>query len=616
MRAADFIFSTLADWGVEHVFFVSGGGAMHLNDALGREKRIQYVCTLHEQGAAIAAEGYARIAGKPGVINVTTGPGGTNALTGVAGAWLDSIPMIVISGQIKNATCVRSFPELKLRALGDQELNIVDVVKPITKYAAMVQRPEDVRYHLERAWHLARSGRPGPVWLDVPLDVQAAPVEPENLRGYEPSEDADLTRSDTEEINPETCEILLKKLFAAKRPVILAGGGVTLAGMRTEFRELAEKLQIPVLTAISGVDLLPSDHPYFFGRPGILGERPANFILQNSDFLLVLGTRMSIRIIGYAFEKVARAAFKVMVDADDAELEKPTFRPDLKVHCNLNRFLPKLLSDVRLNEFNFPSADSDPVSGVNWLSYCRRVRRNYPVVTSEHRSRTDYVSSYFFPELLGKLLKGNEVVVTGNGTAYTSTFQSIGLKPGVRMFSNMACASMGYDLPAAIGAAFAAGSGRDVICVTGDGSIQMNVQEMQTVMNYQLPIKLFVYQNAGYLSIKLTQRAFFQGHFVGSEAQSGVVLPDMMKLAAAYGWPTYQIRTNQEAEVILPEVLAQKGPVFCEVLTDPFEVLGPKAASKALPDGRMVSQPLENLAPFLPREEFLANMLIPPCDEF
>lgn len=603
MRAADYIFRTLADWNVRHIFFVSGGGAMHLNDALGREKRIQYVCALHEQGAAIAAEGYARIAGTPGVINVTTGPGGTNALTGVAGAWLDSIPMVVISGQIKNATCVRSFPELKLRALGDQELNIVDVVKPITKYAAMIQRPEDVRYHLERAWYLAQSGRPGPVWLDVPLDVQAAPIsDPASLRAYDPAEDAEENRADTQETPAETWDLLLERLQNAQRPVILAGGGLTLAGMRAEFLELAEKLQIPVLTAISGVDLIPSDHPLFFGRPGILGERGANFVLQNSDFLLVLGARMSIRIIGYAFGTVAREAFKVMVDADDAELNKPTFQPDLKIHANLKRFVPAFLEKVT------------PKAVPEWLNYCQRVRAKYPVVTQAHRERIDYVSSYAFPELLGKLLKGNEIVVTGNGTAYTSTFQSIGLKPGVRMFSNMACASMGYDLPAAIGASFAAGPDRDVICITGDGSIQMNLQEMQTVLNYGLPIKLFVYENGGYLSIKLTQRAFFQGNFVGSTPESGVRLPDMKRLAGAFGWKTFELATNQDAQRLLPEILETPGPVFCEVHTDPFEVLGPKAASKALPEGSMVSQPLENLAPFLPREEFLENMLINPLD--
>ena len=599
MRVADYIFQTLADWGVKNVFFVSGGGAMFLDDALGKEKRIQYVCCMHEQGAAIAAEGYARISNQPGVACVTTGPGGTNALTGVAGAWLDSIPMLVVSGQIKNATCIKSYPHLNLRQLGDQELNIVDVVKPITKYAAMVSRKEDVRYCLERAWHLAKAGRPGPVWLDVPLDVQSAEIDPNQLRSYNPAEDdVDLSPSEKD------MQTALARLADAKRPVIVAGIGVTLSDSRKEFLQMAEKLGVPVLTTISGIDLIPSDHPLFFGRPGILGERPANFILQNSDYVLVLGTRMCLRIIGYAFESVARAAYKVMVDVDDAELNKPTFQPDLKIHADAGRFIRRVLaSNASIGDLS------------DWLAYCNNVKRKYPVVTDEHRNRTDYVSSYAFPELVGQNLAAGDIVVTGNGTAYTSTFQAIPLKPGVRMFSNQACASMGYDLPAAMGAAFA-GSDRRVVLFTGDGSIQMNVQEMQTILNYRLPIKVFMYNNDGYLSIKNTQRAFFEGRFVGSNPESGVVLPDMKKIAAAYGWKVYQIKNNQEAAALVPEILAQPGAVFCEVMTDPYEALGPKSASKQMPDGSIVSQPLENLAPFLPEEEFRENMLIPPVQNF
>ncbi len=642
MRVADYIFKTLADHGAKHIFLVTGGGAMHLNDAVGREKRLQYVCNLHEQGCAIAAEGYARVSNTPGIINVTTGPGGTNALTGVMGAWVDSIPMIVISGQVKTSTTISACPELGLRSLGDQEINIVDLARPITKYAVMIQRAEDIRKVLEKAMYEATHGRPGPVWIDVPLDIQAAEISPDSLIGFTPPE------RDVPPVDSAQLREVIERLRQAKRPVMIVGNGIRLAGVQTEFSRLVETLGIPVLTAISGIDLIASDSPYFFGRPGILGERAANFVMQNSDLLLVMGTRMGIRTIGYAYETVAREAYRIMVDVDAGELSKPTFRVDCKVHANLGEWIPRLLAlqpNVRV-----PS---------DWLDYCRRVKRQYPVVLPKHRERTDYVSSYFFPELLGQHLPDNAIVVTGNGTAYTSTFQAIPLRSDVRMFSNVACASMGYDLPAAIGAAFAGGSGntndagrgdigkcsnankcgdfsdgknsgesdgsgesmnthregRPVVLVTGDGSLQMNLQELQTILNYALPIKIFVYNNDGYLSIKLTQRSFFGGHFVGSTPTSGVRLPDLSKLATAYGFPYFRLENNAQAAKDLPKILSIRGPVICEVMTDPMEELGPKAASKRLPDGRMVSKPLEDLFPFLEREEFLRNMKIAPVTE-
>ena len=599
MTTAEYIFKYLADKGVRHVFLVTGGGAMFLNEALRKEKRLKYVCNLHEQACAIAAEGYARVTGTPGVVSVTTGPGGTNAITGVAGAWLDSIPMLIISGQVKCENCMTFYPELTLRQLGDQELNIIDVVRPITKYAAVIRKPEDIRFELEKAWYLCQNGRPGPVWLDVPLDIQSSVIDAPQLRGYVPEKSV-LPPAVTD---MQIAEIV-EKIKNAKRPVIVAGNGVRCGKAVSLLREFAEKHNVPFLTSISGIDLIESEHPLFFGRPGILGERSANFIMQNSDFLLVLGTRMGLRVIGYAYETTARAAFKVMVDADAGELQKPTFKPDIPVHADAGDFLKKLL----------PAVPQDWRSSQDWLDYCRRLKNQYPVVTDEHRSRTDYVSTYAFAELIGKKCAGNAVVVTGNGVAYTSTFQAIPVQKNVRVFANQGCASMGYGLPAAIGAALA-GDGKEVICLTGDGSLQMNIQELQTIKNYDLPLKLFVYNNGGYLSIKLTQKAFFNGNFVGSEAGSGIVLPDLEKLAAAYGLPFRRFRNNAEAEKYLPGVLSHSGPVIVEVMTDPFEVLSPKAASKQLSDGRIVSAPLEDLSPFLPRDEFFANMFIPPVEE-
>ncbi len=588
MRVADYIWKFLADKGIRHVFLVTGGGAMHLNDALGRETRIRYVCNLHEQACAMAAEGYARQSGMPGVINVTTGPGGTNALTGVMGAWLDSVPMIVISGQIKRATMITSCPNLKLRQLGDQEYNIVDAARPMTKMAKTVMSVDDVPSTMAEAWELCQSGRPGPVWIDVPLDIQAAEMG-ESLNTVRTSGIGKTERLLPPHSQVEKVANLLRK---AKRPAMIVGSGVRNAKAEALFMEVAESLNIPVLTSISGIDLIPSDHPQFFGRPGILGERPANFIMQNSDLFIVIGTRMGIRICGYAYETVARNAVKVMVDVDEAELNKPTFRPDVKIHSDAGAFLTALHAALP----SLPPQDE-------WLSYCRRVKAKFPVIMPEHRARTDYVSSYVLPEAIMRHAPDPLTVVTANGVAYTSTFQAIPIRKGMRMFANEACASMGYGLPAAIGAAFAGGMERTVVCLEGDGSIQMNIQELQTVLNYKLPIKLFVYNNDGYLSIKTTQRAFFGGKFMGSEPGSGVILPNFEKLAAAYGFPYFRLRNNQELDAKLPEIFALAGPVFVEVMLDPFEILGPKAASKRLPDGTMVSEPLDNMAPFLPEAE-------------
>ncbi len=596
MRVADYIWKTLADLGTRHVFLVTGGGAMHLDDALGRETRIRYVCNLHEQACAMAAEGYARQSGRPGVVCVTTGPGGTNALTGVMGAWLDSVPMVVVSGQIKRATMITSCPDLKLRQLGDQEYNIVDAVRPMTKMAKTVMAVEEVAETLATAWRICQEGRPGPVWIDVPLDIQAAQMPETAPAAVAPA------RADGPVPNLAAALELLK---TSRRPAVVVGSGLRNAKAADLFLQAAEAWRIPVLTSISGVDLIPSDHPLFFGRPGILGERPANFILQNADLLLVLGTRMGLRIIGYAHDKLARAATRVMVDVDEAELRKPTFRVDVPVHADAGDFLRAALAELPA----LPARE-------DWLAYCRRVKVRYPVVLPAHRARTDYVSSYVLPEAVVRHAPADLTVVTSNGIAYTSTFQAIPIRTGMRMFSNEACASMGYGLPAAIGAAFAGGPDRTVACFEGDGSIQMNLQELQTLVTYRLPVKLFVYNNDGYLSIKTTQRSFFGGFFVGSEPGSGVKLPSIEKLAAAYGLPYFRLANNQELDVKLLEIFGTEGPVLVEVMLDPFEELGPKAASRKLPDGRMVSAPLEDMAPFLPREELAENMLIPLVDSF
>lgn len=598
MRVADYIAQFIAEHEqtAKTVFMVSGGGNMHLIDALGSNEKLRYVCNHHEQACAIAAEGYARVSNKIGIAYVTTGPGGTNAITGVMGAWVDSIPMMIVSGQVKFQTTIASQPELKLRQLGDQEINIVDIVRPITKYAVMITDKDKVRYHLEKAVYEAKHGRPGPVWLDVPLDIQGAQIEPELLEGYhipdEPQYDLKIDQ-------------VVAALKKAKRPVIIAGNGIRLAGALDAFTCLIEKIQIPILTSISGIDLINSDHKLFFGRPGILGERAANFILQNSDLLLIIGARMNLRVVSYNWESLAREAFKIMVDVDDNELNKKTLEIDIKIHADASMFI-RGLSDVSGHAL---------CSHDQWLKYCNKIKDKYPIVTEEHE-QSEYVNSYYFAKILSECIGGNEIVVTGNGTAYTSTYQAFQVKNNGRIFANVGCASMGYDLPAAIGAYFA--SGKNVICVTGDGSLQMNIQELQTIVHHRLPIVIIVFNNNGYLSIRTTQSGFFGGNYVGEGMGSGVSIPDMLKVADAYGLKTYRLMNNAEVKNQLKEIVENvcgSGPVLCELIMDPFEKLGPKVSSYKKDDGNIVSKPLEDLYPFIDRKEFLCNMLVKTVEE-
>ncbi|TCD47960.1 thiamine pyrophosphate-binding protein [Chlorobium sp. N1] len=598
MRVADYIAQFIAEHEetAKTVFLVSGGGNMHLIDALGRNEKLRYVCNHHEQACAIAAEGYARVSNKIGIAYVTTGPGGTNAITGVMGAWVDSIPMMIVSGQVKFQTTIASQPELKLRQLGDQEINIVDIVRPITKYAVMITDKSKVRYHLEKAVYEAKHGRPGPVWIDVPLDIQGAQVEPELLEGF---------HAPSEPVYDLKIDQVVDALKKAERPVVIAGNGIRLSGAQESFIHLVEKMHIPVLTSISGIDVIASDNELFYGRPGILGERAANFILQNSDLLLIIGARMNLRVVSYNWACLARDAFKIMVDIDEDELHKKTLDIDLKIHADASAFIEKmdetLTKAVDLNDA--------------WLPFCDRMKKMYPVGADGHGS-DDHVSSYYFARILSDCVGDDAVVVTGNGTAYTSTYQAFKVKKDGRIFANVGCASMGYDLPAAIGACFAAG--RKVVCVTGDGSIQMNIQELQTIVHHRLPIVVIVFNNNGYLSIRTTQRGFFDCNYVGEGQESGVSLPDMVKIAEAYGLNTYRLRNDPEVAEHLKSIIdgvESDGPILCEVLMDPFEKLGPKVSSYKKENGSIVSKPLEDLYPFLDRKEFVSNMIVKTVEE-
>jgi acetolactate synthase I/II/III large subunit len=597
MRLADYLFEQLAERGVRDIFLLTGGGAMHLNDALARQKRLRYICMHHEQACAMAAEAHARVTGELGVISVTTGPGGINALNGVFGAWTDSVPLLAISGQVKRETSLAYQGDRcrGLRQLGDQEVDIVPMVRGITKYAQTVLDPASIRYHLERAIYLATHGRPGPVWLDIPVDVQAAQIDERNLLAYDEAEDC--LAVDAGLLRRQAAEVL-ERLKNARRPVILPGSGVHVGRAAAEFRAAVDRLGIPVATGWTAPDLIPTDHPLYAGRPGTVGDRAGNFAVQNADVLLVLGSRLNIRQVSYNWKSFARHAVKIQVDADPAELTKPTVRPDIAVQADLKCFL---------GIFNqlLAAGDYRPVHS-GWTEWCRERVRQYPVVQARHRVPAAPVNPYFFMEQLFDALEEGDVVVCGNATASVVPFQVGRIREGQRVFANSGCASMGYDLPAALGAAFARNGGR-VICLAGDGSLQLNLQELQTVVHHQVPVKIFVLNNAGYLSIRTTQGAFFKGNFIGEGARSGISFPDTMKLAAAYGIPAERIESNACGPAI-GRALAAPGPFLCEVMLDPGQEFEPRLTSRVLEDGRMVSSPLEDMYPFLEAEELKSNL--------
>jgi acetolactate synthase-1/2/3 large subunit len=590
---AQYLAKRIAEQGSRHAFMVTGGGSMFLNDALAHHTDLTVVYFHHEQAASMAAEAYARIAATPPVLNVTTGPGGINALNGVYGAWTDSIPMIVISGQVKRATCLATTPVPGLRQLGDQEGQIIPMVRGITKYAALVERPEDIAWHLDQALHLATAGRPGPVWLDIPIDVQSALVNPDALRQWVPP-------VATGSIAPESLKEIIQRLHAAKRPVILAGTGVRAAGATEEFEQLIQRLGIPVTTAWTH-DLIASNDPLFCGRPGTIGTRAGNFTVQNADLLLILGSRLNIRQVSYNWQAFASHAFKIHVDIDAAEFAKPTVKADMVVTADLKPFLAAL--GRRL-------AGWTPLSAhVEWLAWCKERVARYPAVLPRHRELNGKINPYHFIEQLFAHLDGEDIIACGNATATIVPFQAGHIKHGMRMFSNSGSASMGYDLPAAMGAYFGALTARGrqcrVICLAGDGSIMMNLQELQTIAHYRLPIKIFVLNNCGYLSIRTSQKNFF-GRLAGEGPDSGVSFPDFVAVATAFGIPAHRL-AGADFSKTLAEVLASDGPCLCDVILDETQGFEPRMSSRKLDDGSIVSPPLEDMFPFLDRDELADN---------
>lgn len=592
IKLAKFIADFFVDHDIKHMFTLTGGGAMHLNDAFGHKEGLTCIYNHHEQACAIAAEGYTRLSGKLAGICVTSGPGGTNALTGVLGGWLDSIPMFIISGQVKRETTLWA-TDVPLRQLGDQEFNIVDCVKTMTKYAYMVTEPQDILYHLQKALYLCKNGRPGPVWLDIPLDVQASVIDTEHLRQFSPYE---LESIEEPVYDSKLTSQIIEKIQTAKRPVILAGTGIRLANAHDEFIRCIEKLQIPVVTAWNAHDVLWDEHPLYCGRPGTVGTRGGNFIVQNCDLLLVLGCRMNIRMISYNYKDFAKDAFKIIVDIDENELQKPTIHPDMAVHADVKDVMNALIqSDYVYNQ-----------SQDQWLQWCRYINKKYPATLESYYTRNEMLNPYVFITELCKALDHDDAVITGNGSACVITFQAANIKKGQRYFTNSGCAAMGYGFPAAIGACVQR-DGKRTVCIDGDGSFQMNLQELQTVVYNNLNLKIFYLNNNGYHSIRQTQTNLFEPPLVGVCDGNGLSFPDAEKIAYAYGLPFVRIDAVDSIQEKLSKVLDEDGPVFCEVVVDPTQNFEPKLSSKVLPDGKIVSPPIDDMYPFLPKEEYEKN---------
>jgi acetolactate synthase-1/2/3 large subunit len=604
MRVADYAMRFIAGLGVKHVFVLTGGGAMHLNDALSRCPDIEYICNHHEQACAIAAEAYSKATNHLGVAMVTTGPGGTNAITGLAGAWLDSTPCLFLSGQVKRAD--RMFkPDgtpLGVRQRGIQEVDIVSIVKLLTKYAVTITDPSSIRYHLEKAIHLARAGRPGPVWIDIPIDVQGATVEEADLRHFDPME---IPVRINDHLAEEVSDVIAH-LNRAERPLLLIGNGIRLSGAGCEVLELARTLDVPIAATWMAMDLIGDDHPRFVGKPGTVAARGANFAVQNCDFLLSIGARLDLPVIGWSAAQFARVAHKVMVDVDPGELGKLAEFMDATICADAAVFMREILHQrgaIQLRDRG------------GWLKRCENWKTRYPIVQAEHRDPQGRVSIYHLSEIIGQEVTPEDQVVSGSSGSGVEIFLfAYRARRGQRVLHTAGLGAMGFGIPASIGACIGSGRKR-TICVDGDGGFQLNIQELATIAHLQLPIKFFILNNGGYASIRASQVNFFGGASIGCSEATGVWLPDYRKVANAYGLPGAVIEDQSDLREQVRRVLRMPGPVVCEVKVILDEVRAPRVTSVQRPDGSFVSKPLEDLWPFLNREEFKENMMVEPVNE-
>ena len=601
VKLSDYVVEFLENNGVRVVFMLSGGGCIHLVDSVGKSERIKYICNHHEQACAMSAEAYAKFKNDIGVVLVTSGPGATNTITGLLGAFQDSIPCLFISGQIKRSQAMYNSKNVKLRQFGVQEVNIIPIVESITKYAVMVNNPEKIRYHLEKALYLARSGRPGPVWLDIPLDVQSAKIKKNELRGFDTSESGLCY----EEV-PQKDEMdeVIRLLKSAQRPVIIAGHGVRIANACEELIHLVTKYNLPVVTPIMGIDVLHSNHKSYIGRIGIKGTRPGNFAMQNADLIISIGSRLAVPTIGFEYKLFAREAKVIVVDIDPEEHKKNTIKIDKIINADAKSFLEELINNLEKEKFTFPKG---------WLKKCNEWKRTYPVCLPKYRKSKGGINYYYFVDTLNKKIKAKTPVISDAGSSFYVVSQSVNVQKGQRYITSGALATMGFGLPAAIGVSVALGN-RQVVTVTGDGSFQQNIQELQTIVHHNLPIKIFVINNKGYLSIRQTQRRFFDGRLVGEGFQSGLSFPQTRKIAHAYGIKFVKASNNKSLDKALDEVFDYNGPVICEVKSLENQEIIPTNTAQIRPDGTMVSKPLEDMYPFLDRDEFKKEMIVKPVD--
>ena len=593
MTVAELIAERLQQHGCRHIFAISGAGNLPLFDAIARQSGLEYICPHHEQAGAMAAVAYTRMSGSGalGVMMTTAGPGAINAVTGLLNGWADSIPMIVLSGQEKTAAINVG---RKLRMWGVQGFDVIRTVSPFCKYAVMITDPNSAGYHLDRAFYEARNGRPGPVWIDVPMDIQSATIDLQNLMEFTPP---------TEE-TPDHAEIAARidaLLAGAQRPVFILGNGIRLSGGQSLIPQLLEQYQIPLITAWSGMDMVPSDQPRFFGHAGVYGGRCANFVVQNADLLVCIGTRLAIPQVGYDLTEYARGAKKVVVDIDGEELAKFSPPFDYLIQADARHFLLALFDAAK---------GTTPVTVPEWIAQCESWKQSYPLIEPEHHvNRVGAINTYRFIEELNHQLAAGDMVVADAGAAHTCTQQMIYLKPGMKIIATTGLGEMGYGLPGAIGAAFSR-PGQRVVLLIGDGSMMMNLQELQTVVHHNLPIKMFLYENDGYLTIRTTQNALFQGRQAGSGGQSGVTCPDFLKVAAAFGIRTCAVRDFAEAPAAIDETLTANGPSICVIYTDPVQIFAPKLSVSTNAAGALVSPPLEDLSPLLPREQLAKEMIV------
>ena len=586
-KLSDYVFQFLENKGIKHAFMLPGGGAMHLDDSLGKSN-IEYTCFLHEQAAAIAAEAYGQHTNSPGLVLVTSGPGATNAITGVTAGWIDSTPMFVISGQSKREDLVGT---KGVRQIGSQEVQIIPMVKPITKYAVQILEPSEIRYHLEKAYIEATTARPGPVWLDIPLDVQAVMLDETKLQGYiSPIQEP----TDVKDVVDKTIELLK----SSKKPLVLAGNGIKLSGATELLYKIVNNLKLPVETTWKTIDMFGEDEELYVGHPGIMGDRGANLILQDADFILSIGCRLDTSVTAFNGRNFGKNAKKVIVDIDQHEIARMDMEKEASVACDAGVFLKALLEAVDDEKDSLCNRDV-MADRAEWLAWCKKIRAKYPVITEEHKNAKDYVSAYYFIGELCKLLRNDDVIVPeSSGGAGEITYQAFKLKKGQKMKNAAGLGSMGFGLPYAIGSCIA-NDRRRTILINGDGAFQLNIQELETLYRLKLPVKIFIWSNNGYASIRSMQRNNFEGHYVASDERSGLTMPHISKVAEAYGFKTYHIENNEELDKLLPEIMKDDTLLLCEIMVLPEETVSPRVKAIVGENGKMMSGPLEKMWPYI-----------------